>query len=123
MTDKKIEQIARMCHEANRAYCRSIGDNSQPDWEEAPPWQKDSAYLGVLFHINNPTVGASASHDSWSAQKLEDGWTHGRTKDAEKKTHPCLVPFDKLPQEQQMKDYIFRGIVHAMKEGHGKVIK
>jgi len=27
--------IAKVCHEANRAYCESIGDNSQLSWEDA----------------------------------------------------------------------------------------
>lgn len=57
---------------------------------------------------------ASASHQSWMAQKLADGWTFGPVKDAEKKQHPCLVPFNLLPREQQAKDFIFRGIVHAL---------
>lgn len=27
-----VEDIARVCHEVNRAYCRSIGDDSQVSW-------------------------------------------------------------------------------------------
>jgi hypothetical protein len=38
-----IDQVARVCHEANRAYCQTLGDNSQPAWDDAPEWQKDSA--------------------------------------------------------------------------------
>lgn len=30
-----IEQIARVCHEVNRAYCESMGDTSQVPWEDA----------------------------------------------------------------------------------------
>ncbi len=41
------EQIARVAHEVNRAYCQALGDNSQPAWEDAPQWQRDSAMLGV----------------------------------------------------------------------------
>ena len=29
------QEIARVCHEVNRAYCQAIGDNSQPTWEDA----------------------------------------------------------------------------------------
>jgi hypothetical protein len=49
----KNEQIARVCHEVNRAYCESLGDMSQPSWEDAPQWQKDSAMLGVKLHTEN----------------------------------------------------------------------
>lgn len=112
---KKVERIAGICHEANRVYCCSINDNSQPHWLEAPEWQKQSARLGVEFHLANPDAGDSASHDSWMAQKIKDGWVYGPVKDAEKKEHPCMVPFIDLPLEQQKKDALFRAIVHALK--------
>lgn len=106
--------IAKICHEANRAYCQSIGDDSQPTWAEAPDWQKDSAIKGVTFHQANPDAGASGSHESWMAEKVADGWKHGSVKDPDARTHPCMVPFEDLPMEQQVKDHIFRSIVHAM---------
>ena len=113
-----IEQIARVCHEANREYCKTIGDDSQPTWEDAPDWQKQSALKGVAYHIENAaTAKAEDSHVSWLKQKEEEGWVYGEEKDAEKKTHPCMVPFEELPQEQKVKDYIFRGIVHSFMDG------
>lgn len=107
-------QIARVCHEANRAYCEALGDYSQVQWESAPQWQVDSAIKGVELHAYNPDAGPEASHNSWAAQKELDGWVYGEVKDTEAKTHPCLVPFDQLPVAQQAKDYIFRGIVLAL---------
>lgn len=107
-----IDQIARLAHEINRAYCESIGDDSQPPWESAPDWQKDSARAGVLFHLQGDHP-PSASHENWMAQKQADGWVYGETKDAEAKTHPCMVPYEQLPQEQRAKDYLFRGLVKA----------
>lgn len=107
-------EIVRVAHEVNRAYCRALGDYSQPTWDEAPEWQSASAVNGVLFHLQNPDVEPSASHEEWMAQKLRDGWTHGPEKDAEAKTHPCLVPFHQLPFEQQVKDWLFRAVVHAL---------
>jgi hypothetical protein len=106
--------IARVCHEVNRAYCESLGDISQPIWEEAPEWQKQSALVGVALHLEHPKASPSASHDSWWSQKIHDGWRYGPVKNAEQKTHRCMVPFAELPREQQAKDYIFRAIVHAL---------
>ncbi|MFA7347321.1 MAG: RyR domain-containing protein [Desulfurivibrionaceae bacterium] len=111
--DELVEACAKTCHEANRAYCLALGDDSQPAWDDAPEWQKESAIKGVLFHIDNPDANASASHESWLANKREDGWVYGPVKDPEAKTHPCIVPFEELPKEQQAKDFIFRGIVHG----------
>lgn len=108
------EQIARVCHEANRGYCESIGDTSQRAWEESPEWQRDSAIKGVEFTLENPTAPPSANHDSWLAVKEADGWKYGPVKDPEKKEHPCCVPYDQLPLEQQRKDALFKAVVAAL---------
>lgn len=114
MTDM-IEATARVAHEANRAWCAANGDMTQPTWEDAPDWQQESARRGVQFHIDNPDAGDSASHDSWMAQKIADGWVYGEEKnpDATPPTHHCIVPFEQLPKVQQVKDALFRSIVHA----------
>ena len=111
MTKLTREEVAQICHEANRAYCLAIGDDSQLPWEECPDWQKESALMGVDLHASGEDHGPEVSHESWMAQKLADGWVYGEVKDAEKKEHPCLVPFAELPIEQQAKDYIFAAIV------------
>jgi hypothetical protein len=111
-----VIDIAQMAHELNQAYCQSIGDMSQPSWEDAPDWQKNSAETGVRFHLDNPEASPSASHDSWLKQKTEEGWKYGEVKDPEKKEHPCFVPYEQLPTEQKAKDYIFRQTVHSLKK-------
>lgn len=112
--DMNTDQIARVCHEINRAYCESLGDISQPSWEDAPEWQRASARMGVDLHTMGD-FGPEASHISWMKQKVEDGWTYGAFKDSENKKHPCIMPFAELPREQQAKDFIFRAIVHALR--------
>lgn len=108
-----IEKIAQMCHEANRAYCSLTGDNSQMPWAEAPEWQKQSAINGVKFHLENPDSKPSDSYNSWMKEKIETGWVYGPVKDAEKKEHPCMVPYEELPIEQRFKDYLFLSVVRA----------
>jgi hypothetical protein len=106
--------IAKVCHEVNKAYCEALGDMSQPGWDDAPDWQRDSAAMGVRLHTEN-NVGPEASHASWMAQKVAEGWVYGAYKDPVAKRHPCIVPFDQLPREQQAKDFIFRAVVHALR--------
>jgi len=110
-----IKDIAKVCHEANKLLCESQGDFSQVDWWDSPNWQRDSAINQIKFHLANPDAGDSASHDAWMIEKTINGWIHGETKDAELKTHPCMVPFEQLPLEQQAKDTLFRSIVNALK--------
>lgn len=107
------EQIAKLCHEANRAYCLSIGDDSQPSWEEAPEWQRRSAVDGVLYHITYPDTTPAQSHANWLKPKKTEGWTYGPVKDPKTKTHPCFVAYAQLPEEQRYKDLLFGCIVSA----------
>jgi hypothetical protein len=64
--------IAQVAHEINRAYCQSIGDDSQPTWEDAPDWQRHSALDGVHFHLENPLATPDASHNNWLRDKEKD---------------------------------------------------
>jgi hypothetical protein len=47
--------------------------------------------------------------------KSAAGWVYGEEKNpnATPPTHPCIVPFDHLPKVQQVKDALFRAVVHA----------
>lgn len=112
--DRYIEAIAECCHTINRAYCESQGDLSQPAWDDAPAWQKESAIAGVRFAIANPDAKPADSHESWLSAKRADGWAYGEVKDPERKLHPCFVPYDELPPAQKAKDYLFLAVVRML---------
>lgn len=114
VTSGEALRIAMICHEANRAYCQSIGDDTQLPWDQATKGQRESAIAGVRFHIGNPDADDAASHNQWMSHKFAAGWQFGEVKDEGAKTHPCLVPFEELPAEQQFKDKLFRTLVHAV---------
>lgn len=116
LKDLVVGLCAEVTHEINRAYCASIGDDSQVPWAEAEEWQKRSAISGVLFVLERfPEITPGDSHRSWLAEKEADGWVYGETKDPEKKVHPCMRPFEDLPREQQVKDHLFIAGVVAVK--------
>lgn len=110
-----LVDIAKVAHELNKAYCESLGDFSQPEWKDAPEWQKSSAVNGVAFHLENPDATPSASHESWLKQKTEEGWKYGPVKNPSIKEHPCFLPYEQLPAEQKAKDFIFRQTIHSLK--------
>ena len=114
ISDDQITGIAKICHEVNKTYCESIGDFSQYAWEKAPEWQKQSAINGVKFHLSNPESKPCDSHNSWMKEKLDNGWVYGNIKDENKKTHPCILPYDNLPEDQKTKDKLFIAIVRAV---------
>jgi hypothetical protein len=112
----EMEAIAKVCHQANKAYCESLGDMYQTNWEHSPKWQKDSAISGVKFHLDNHDAKASDIHNSWMNEKLDAGWKWGATKDPESREHPCIIPFEELPKEQQVKDILFKAVVDALRD-------
>lgn len=118
----KPDLIAAIAHGINAAYCNSLGDDSQPTWDAAPDWQKQSAIAGVNMHLANPNATPEQSHESWMQQKLAEGWQYGEEKNEEAKTHPCILPYAELPQEQQSKDYLFRATVHLVNSIAGGVV-
>lgn len=111
----RVEDIARVTHEANRAYCRALGDESQAPWDLAPEWQRKSAINGVCFHMEHELLtNGIDSHANWMREKIADGWIYGLVKDEKAKTHPCLVPYHELPLEQRLKDTLFVAVVRAL---------
>jgi hypothetical protein len=111
-----VSDVARMAHETNRVWCDLRGDSSQTSWEEAPMWQKDSANKGVQMHLDHPRATPEKSHESWMGEKVDAGWVYGleNNPDAEPPTHPCILPYEDLPPDQQIKDHLFRAVVHAL---------
>jgi len=116
MKTMTYEDIARLCHAVNKAYCESLGDSTQDEWHYAPQWQKDSAIRGVEYHLINKNVSPQESHASWMREKERDGWKHGPVKNVEKKEHPCMVPYEELSQEQRSKDFLFKSVCDFFKE-------
>lgn len=110
---EEIRNAAAAAHEANRVYCESTGDMSQPLWRDAPEWQQQSAYKGVLHIIENPNTTPEESHVNWLKEKTADGWVYGEVKDPDEKTHPCMVPYKDLPEHHQVKDALFIAVVRA----------
>src|SRR5579864_2000031 len=108
-------QAAKVCHEANRAYCESLGDFTQAAWEAAPEWARRSAVNGVRFHLADPSATPERSHENWLEEKRAEGWKYGPTKNPETKEHPCFMPYDGLPVAQRVKDSLFKAIVDVLR--------
>lgn len=115
MTESEERAIAKVCHEANRAYCGTLGDFSQKPWDQADEWQRESAIEGVRHRLANPDGTPESQHRAWLRSKQDDGWSYGEVKDPVSKIHPCFLPYDKLPPEQRRKDALFLAIVDALK--------
>jgi hypothetical protein len=71
--------------------------------EEAPA---DSS--PVVISPTDPRVESQArkEHQRWVTRKVKTGWRHGKTRDDEKKTHPCIVSWERLPADEREKDRV-----------------
>ncbi|MCM1111174.1 MAG: RyR domain-containing protein [Clostridium sp.] len=43
-------------------------------------------------------------HEVWARNRINDGWTWGPVRDDATKKHPCLVPYDQLPESEKEYD-------------------
>jgi ryanodine receptor 2 len=49
---------------------------------------------------------AKNCHDEWAQQRIKDGWTYGSTRNDSEKKHPCLVPYEELPEGEKEYDRV-----------------
>lgn len=108
-------EIAEVCHEANRALQHIFFDPypSKP-WKEESLEIQESTINGVNEVSANPLWNAIDLHNEWLEYKAEQGWIWGPAKSEEYKTHPCMLPWDQLPPEQQIKDRLFLAICRVL---------
>ena len=49
-------------------------------------------------------VLAKNTHEVWASNRIAEGWQYGETRDDARKLHPCLVPYDELPEIEKEYD-------------------
>lgn len=101
----KIEELAKLCSAFNHSFSMQ-----EEVWKYLQEYQRVFSFKAASFRIQNPHAGPKKQHDFWMDEKLAEGWTYGTVKDAIAKTHPNLVPYDKLDPEQMVKDGVFKAI-------------
>lgn len=114
------EQIAGIIHEANRQLRIVLGESPGPHWMECDPQMRETTVNGVI----KAQAGATPEelHEEWVALKGAQGWTIGQYKDVRRRKHPCMVPYDELPPEQQLKDQMFHAMVHVLSQGRVAIL-
>lgn len=49
-------------------------------------------------------VVAKNVHEVWAQSRISQGWTYGEERNDAAKTHPCLVPYEELPEVEKAYD-------------------
>lgn len=47
---------------------------------------------------------AKNTHENWAAERIHQGWTWGPERNDQKKTTPCLVPYEELAESEKRYD-------------------
>jgi hypothetical protein len=76
------------------------------------------------FPGNDLEMLAIAEHDRWMESKLAKNWRYGARKNTGKKLHPCLVPWEKLPENEKDKDRdLVKGIPKILARAGYAIVK
>ena len=43
-------------------------------------------------------------HEVWAQTRISQGWSYGTERNDELKQHPCLFPYEQLPEEEKVYD-------------------
>lgn len=112
-TSWSVDQIARVCHEANRELQRQAGEVVNFPWENTSEALRGSARDGVRAFLERGLTARQA-HANWMRYKEAEGWSYGPIKDFAVKMHPLLLPWAGLSDEERAKDELFVNICRAL---------
>uniref|UniRef100_A0A665TSX1 Ryanodine receptor 3 n=1 Tax=Echeneis naucrates TaxID=173247 RepID=A0A665TSX1_ECHNA len=66
------------------------------------PTPVDTTQIVLPPHLDNVRDKLAENiHELWGMNKIELGWTYGKVRDDNKRQHPCLVDFAKLPETER----------------------
>lgn len=112
-----IETVASVCHEANKQFCDSQGEEDlHKHWKDLNENEKKVSIQALrgLFQYQDEILAspvrlfAERAWLEWKKAVQSQGWVYGPTKDVVKKTHTCIVDqYDKLPLYEKVKDEIY----------------
>ncbi len=111
-TALSILQLASFAAAAVAQFIAAMGGpRPAPESDE----QQAAAEEGVKYRLANPGASVEAQHAAWCRDKKRLGWKYDATRSDEKKTHPNLVDFKKLPDLERARVRLFANTVDALK--------
>ena len=71
------------------------------------PKPLDTSTISIPESLNQLVESLAKNvHENWAAQRMREGWIFGETRDDTQKTHPCLIPYEELPDTEKEYDRI-----------------
>jgi hypothetical protein len=113
VNDITLGSVAKIVHQAIKAYAESTGDRSINDWQFTSAPDRSKLVRSVAFRIDYPDLHSRDIHQNWIRMRMDDGWTHGEY-DSDYKTHPLLVEYTQLDPVTKIKNSLLCAIVDAL---------
>jgi hypothetical protein len=111
------EKITQSLYEATRIEAEWSNRSIVPEkWEERDEkFKKQFSKIITDYLSIDKLPTPEEAHNSWMDAYIRMGWKYGTTRDVVAKTHPDMVPYEKLPQDEKDKDAIFLSFVWLTK--------
>jgi len=94
------QQLARLCHEADRVLCSMQGDARVSPWETLDEKTQDEVVAAVREVLEHPELTDEARHARWLRQRREAGWIYGPVRSIPGRTDPALLEYGALSSER-----------------------
>lgn len=103
------ERRAKFAYEAARIENAMAKRPINPEpWEERDIKFRQNMIMAVSRQCSKSRMTSPKKlHDDWVRAYKEMGWKYGKKRDVLKRTHPDMVPFEKLGRKEQEKDWVF----------------
>jgi hypothetical protein len=97
------EELAEDFRDASRALVADIPNKLRLLGYELTPGH---GIAPSALSLNDEQIEQQAmrEHDRWLNERVRSGWTYAPVRDNARKHHPCIVPWEKLPEEEKKKD-------------------
>ena len=101
--DLKLAQVAV---EVDRCVCQAAGADLPKPWADMTEEERGHVVSAVVSFRSDEKCTPETLHEDWLKKMKEEGWDFGAF-DEEKKTHPLMLPYTKLPMLQVLRDALF----------------
>lgn len=111
--DELIDFALSLVHNAN-AVLKSANGEKHEELADMDPARKESIRNAIKYALENDT-SPEESHISWLEAQEKLGYVYGPVIDRVALQHPCMVPYNQLPEAQKTKDAMFVSIINTTK--------
>lgn len=106
---KLAESRAKFVYEAARIENEAADRPINPEvWEKRDEaFQKNMIRAVTRQCSKRRLTSPKKLHDAWVVAYERMGWKCGKVRDVKDKTHPDMIPFNKLGRKEREKDWVF----------------